>query len=325
MPDAEKATSQFDQAWKVALEIFFRQFLALCFPAAHDLIDWLVAPVFLDTELPKIASEHAHGPRSVDKLVKVRLLDGREEWLFIHIEVQAQPQAGFPLRMWVYYCRLWDKYGERVVSLAVLADDDPNWRPHGFETETAGCRLRFEFPTFKVLDFADAEAVFARTRNPIALVLAAHQVALATKQDSLAHYEGRFRLGRFLRRHGLEREEVKKLWQVMYTLTRLPEDLELRFKTEFASLEQTEPGMPLTELITPLEEIAMAKGEAKGLAEGSAKARQQDILDALEVRLRTVPGDLRKQVEQIADESRLRRALRLAITEPSLQAFLANL
>jgi predicted transposase YdaD len=83
--------------------------------------------------------------------------------------------------------------------------------------------------------------------------------------------------------------------------------------------------MPLTELITPLEEIAMAKGEAKGLAEGLAKGGQQAILDALEVRFGTVPEDLRKQVEQIADESRLRRALRLAITEPSLQTFLANL
>lgn len=79
--------------------------------------------------------------------------------------------------------------------------------------------------------------------------------------------------------------------------------------------------MALTQMITPLEEIAMAKGEAKG----TATARQQDILDALEVRFGTVPEDLRKQVEQIADESRLRRALRLAISEPSLDRFLANL
>jgi hypothetical protein len=320
MPDPEKATSQFDQAWKVALEVFLKPFLELCFPAVHDLIDWRVAPLFLDTELQQIAPEHAQGVRSVDKLVKVRLLDGREEWLFIHIEVQAQRQGEFPLRMWVYYYRLWDKYGERVVSLAVLADDDPNWRPDAFETETAGCRLRFEFPTFKVLAFADGEGIFARTRNPIALVLAAHQVALATNQNPLARYEGRFRLGRFLRRHGLEREEVRELWQVSYVLTRLPENLELRFKTDFASLEQSEPGMSLSKLITPLEEIAMAHGEAKGLVRGG----QQAILDALEVRFGVVPEEVRAKVQQVTAESRLRHALRLAITEPSFERFLAN-
>jgi len=317
----DRVPNRFDEAWKVAVERFLKEFLCLCFRNVHDLIDWSVPPEFLDTELQDLGPEHAQGGRTADKLVKVRRLDGREEWLFIHIEIQAQPEGQFSLRMWTYYYRIWDKYGQRVVSLAILADDDPKWRPGAFETETAGCRLRFEFPTFKVLDFQDAGVVFERTGNPFALVMAAHQMALATSQDPLARYEGRFRLIRYLRRHGLDRAEVQDLWRVIHVLTRLPRELELQFKQEVARLDPVEGPMSISKLITPLEEIA----REEGLAEGQAKGRAEGLVDALEARFGSVPEEVRVRLRQIADESRLRRAMRLAVTEPNLAQFLANL
>src|ERR1051325_2824692 len=170
MAQSDRTPDDFDKPWKWVVERFLKPFLQLCFPAVQDLVDWQHPAEFLDTELQQLGPEHEQGGRSVDRLVKVRLLDGREEWLFIHIEIQAQPESQFPQRMWIYYYRIWDKYAQRVVSLAVLADEDANWRPHAYQTETAGCRLLFEFPTFKVLDFQDAQAVFERTRNPFAQI-----------------------------------------------------------------------------------------------------------------------------------------------------------
>src|SRR6266567_1859789 len=208
MNGSDKTTEGFDKPWKWVVERFLKQFLQLCFPEVHALIDWRHTPEFLDTELQQLGPEHAQGGRSVDRLVKVRHLDGGEEWLFIHIEIQAQREGGFPQRMWIYYYRVWDKYGHRVVSLAVLADDEPNWRPHVYETEMAGCRLAFEFPIFKVLDLQDPEGVFERTGNPFALVIAAHQLGLATKRDSEARYERRFRFLRYLLDHGLEPSDL---------------------------------------------------------------------------------------------------------------------
>jgi hypothetical protein len=57
-----------------------------------------------------------------------------------------------------------------LVSLAILADSDPRWRPHNYETKIAGCGLRFQFPVFKALDCEDAETRFEQTGNPFALV-----------------------------------------------------------------------------------------------------------------------------------------------------------
>ena len=175
----------------MAVERFLQPLLHLCFPAVQDTIDWRQRPEFLDTELQALGSDHQQGGRTVDKLVKVRRLDGADQWLYLHIEIQAQPTAQFPWRMWVYYYRLCDKYGPSVISLAILADADPRWRPHTYEAAIAGCGLRFEFPVFKVLDFEDAETRFEQTGNPFALVLAAQQLALATQRDPWARYDGR--------------------------------------------------------------------------------------------------------------------------------------
>jgi len=81
----EGLTTAFDAPWKAALEYFLDEFLALCFPPVHALIDWTVAPVFLETELQQLAPQRHEPRRTVDKLVQVRLKDGREEWLLIQV------------------------------------------------------------------------------------------------------------------------------------------------------------------------------------------------------------------------------------------------
>src|SRR5439155_13356893 len=99
-----------------------------------------------------------------DKLVKVWRNDGEEAWVLIHIEVQSQRETEFARRMYVYNYRLFDRYNRTVVSLAVLADDNPEWRPHEFWSSLWGCEAGIEFPAVKLLDFAADET--ALERNP---------------------------------------------------------------------------------------------------------------------------------------------------------------
>jgi hypothetical protein len=244
-----------------------------------------------------------------------------------------------------YDYRLVDKFGPNVISLAVLADADPNWRPNVYHTELAGCIRHFEFPIFKVLDFADPVGVFERTGNPFALVIAAHQAALRTRGKPELRYEERFRLVRQLRRGGLDKGQVRNLVKVMVWLTRLPQELELRFAEEWNKLQKNEEIMTIDELPWPWEVVMMERGlekgreegQAKGLEEGRTKgleegqakglleARRQAVLDALETRFGEVGESLRERVRGVTDEARLRQAHRLAITAPSVQEFLAAL
>ena len=107
--------SNFDSAWKDALEAYFPQFLALLWPVIHEQIDWQHAPVFRDKELQALLRSRARGRLHVDKLVEVRLRDGTHQLLLIHVEVQTHNSAGFAKRMYDYHYRLSDKHADRAV------------------------------------------------------------------------------------------------------------------------------------------------------------------------------------------------------------------
>mgnify|MGYP001172711702 CR=1 FL=1 len=81
------AAIDYDGAWKEALEQYLQPFLALCFPAVADGIDWHQPVEFLDQELQQVVRDADLGKQRTDKLVKVQRLDGTEEWLLIHLEV----------------------------------------------------------------------------------------------------------------------------------------------------------------------------------------------------------------------------------------------
>jgi hypothetical protein len=128
----------YDSPWKEALDAYFEPFLALLFPAVHAGVDWSRGCESLDKEFQQIVREAELGRRYVDKLVKVWTLDGVECWVLIHVEVQTTRDAEFPLRMYVYHYRIFDRYNKPVASLAVLADDDDHWRPDEFRQSQFG-------------------------------------------------------------------------------------------------------------------------------------------------------------------------------------------
>jgi len=84
---------------------------------------------FWTKELEKVVQNAEIGKRLADILVKVYLKDGSEKWLLIHIEVQGYFEKDFAKRMFVYNYRIFDRYNKEVVSLAILADPLPYFRP----------------------------------------------------------------------------------------------------------------------------------------------------------------------------------------------------
>ena len=190
--------TDYDSPWKEALDCYFEAFMAFCFPQAHAEIDWSRGYEFLDKELQQVVRDAELGRRLVDKLVKVWRLNGQEEWLLIHTEIQGQEEAAFPLRMFVYNYRLFDRYNRTVVSLAVLADDRPDWRPNRFSSSQWGCSLAFEFPVVKLLDYAANWQALETNPNPFATVVLAHLKTLETRRNPEERRAWKLRLAKGL-------------------------------------------------------------------------------------------------------------------------------
>jgi hypothetical protein len=248
---------EYDSPWKDILEAYFQDFMQFFFPHIYEDIDWSRGYDFLDQELQQVVRDAELGKRLADKLVKVWKLSGEETWVLVHIEIQSQEESKFSSRMFVYYYRLRDKYNQKIASLAILGDERETWRPQPFREELWGCRVQFEFPIIKLLDYEPRWTELEASRNPFAVAVMAHLKTKETRNDAQARKEWKFRLTRRLYEQGYERQDILNLFRFLDWMLELPEGLKQAFRTELAQYEQ-ERQMPY---ITSIEQMGIEKGK----------------------------------------------------------------
>lgn len=265
--------SDFDNPWKEALEEFFEPFLAFVFNDVHAAIDWNRSFEWLDKELMQIVPDAEQGKRFVDKLVKVWLRDGTENWILIHIEVQSQIDESFAERMYVYNYRVFDRYNRRVASLAILGDDQPGWRPDRFGYELLGCKVELRFRTVKLLDYAGRIAELERDENPFALLVLAHLKTLETRNAVADRLQYKTRIVRVLLEHGWASDRVMRVFRIVDWLMDLPDEQSRIFWKDVTQLQQ-EKKMPF---ITTPERIGREEGRKEGEKEGLRRAVRLEL------------------------------------------------
>ncbi len=234
-----RMSDEYDSPWKVVLERYFQDFMVFFFPNCHDDIDWSRGYESLDTELQKIVRDAETGKRLADKLIKVWRLDGEEQHVLIHVEVQGNYDSSMAERMFIYHYRLLDAYQKPIVSLAVLGDDNPNWRPSCYQKQLWGCKVAFDFPIVKLLDYqAQSEALIAH-KNPFAWIVLTHLKTGATRGHPEARLQWKFQRVKQLYEKGYERTDILELFRFLDWLLALPKALEQRFQKQFIEYEAT--------------------------------------------------------------------------------------
>jgi hypothetical protein len=294
--------TDYDSPWKEALDHYFEAFLELLFPDVHAQIDWLRGYESLDKEFQQVVREAEVGRRYVDKLVKVWTKDGAECWVLIHVEVQTAREAEFPKRLFVYNYRVFDRYNRPVASLAVLADDDPTWRPDEFRQSLFGCETGIRFRPVKLLDFAAHEAMLEASTNPFAKVVLAHLKARQTHSDPAGRHAWKIRLVRGLYERGLGAKDVRELFRVIDWMMQLPPALDTMFWQELDKVQE-EKRMPF---ITSVERVGIRKGMRMG------------IEAMLKVRFGEEGLKLMPEIQEIHEQERLEAILKALETATDL-------
>ena len=167
--------------------------------------------------------------------------EGRERpraWALIHVEVQAQRDRAFGRRLCLYNCRIFDAHQRDVATLAVLADDDPNWRPRAYRRGLWGSSLRLTFPPVKLLDYAGREAELEASDNPFAKVVLAHLKTMETRRNPGDRRDWKLRIARGLHECGFSPEDVQQLLKLIDWLMELPEALQQDFQQELHEDEE---------------------------------------------------------------------------------------
>jgi hypothetical protein len=270
----------------------------------HRQIDWTRGYESLDKEFQQVVRDAEVGRRYVDKLVKVWTRDGAECWVLIHVEVQRAREADFPRRIYVYNYRIFDRYNRPVASLAVLADDDPDWRPREFRQSLFGCEASLRFPHGKLLDFAAQEALLEASENPFAPVVLAHLKAQETHGNPADRHAWKLRLVRGLYERGFSPKDVRELFRLIDWLMELPPALETVFKQDVVKIQE-ERRMPY---VTSIERVARREGIRLGIRLG------------LKLRFGEEGLKLMPEIEAIHDEEKLREILNALETAADLDA-----
>lgn len=306
--------SDYDGAWKDLLHCRLSEVLDCYFPEVARAIDWSVLPEFLEQELRALAVDASSTDNRIDLLIRVRLVGGGSQVLYLHIEVQSFREDGFATRMARSFHGIRAACGEEVVTLVVLADLDPTWKPVEYRYERLGCETMFRFPCCKLLEILpnlEGDVSFP------ALAARAQIEALRTSRHPDKRLAVRWRLTRSLYECGYGQEEIREAFRLLAWMMRLPEPQLLTFRQELVAYEKAQAMLVLTDI----EEYAMKEGHQKGRQEG----RQEAIKAVLKLRYKRVPSGLLEAIEEVSSEKDLDRLLAAAATCETLEEFAGKL
>jgi len=303
---AKNKNSNYDSAWKDVIEMLFESFLEFFFPHIHKEIDFSKGIEILSHELRQTTPVGKVGPRNADVLVKVYPKGGSKKYfcLFIHVEVQGQKEEDFMTRMFVYYYRTFDKYreeGTEVISLAVLSDENQNWRPDEYAFSRLGFEHRMKFPMVKITDYKTKEELrelLETSANPMALVVKAQLTCHELKNaDNEKKSTVKWELIRQCYKRGYTREHIDALLKFIDWIIRLPDGLSRQLSKEISKLEEEY----IMAYVTSWERIAKKDGIKEGIKEGKIETARRLIKRGVDMDIIVeATGFPKKEIEKLA-------------------------
>ncbi len=275
------------------------------FPQVSEKIDWSRGYRSEDIEFQKITGDAETGRRYADKLMRVyKKADGEEALIFIHVEVQGQKEEGFSERMFLCNYRIYDRFQKPVISIAILTDENKDWRPSGFGYGIDGARMHLNFPAVKLVDFAGRWKELQDSENIFSLCVMAQLKAMETKKG-YERKRWKMYLLRLMSQKGHDREDVFHLLRFIDWVLRLPDGLDKELWEEFNKLEEVKK-MPY---LSGYEKFLMEKG----LKEGLQKGLHEMVLEALEAKFGMEHGALKERITSLKDKAKLKHILRIII------------
>jgi len=269
-----------DTLWKGILEDIFDNFLVFIFKEKAAIFDFTKDFEFLNNELAQIfpVDETAAAPKFVDKLVKVFTVDGTEEWVLVHIEVQGYNDAGFARRMFTYFYRILDKFDKRVTCVAIFTGGARLKVAGQYDYDFLGTLNTFKYNVYNIAE-QNADAL-SRDDNPFALVVLTVLIALQKgelgDEELLKLYKG---IAKTLLQKNIEPRKARAVMNFLkyYVGFASPKNV-IKFEEEIKLLTNNNTTMGIEEML--LERAARRgrkEGREEGREEGRVEGREEGI------------------------------------------------
>lgn len=231
MKEDKNIRVDYDTHWKNIISNLFEDFIKFFLPKAHKLIDFQASVEFLEQELHKlVADKEKKGKVINDKLVKVKLKDGSEKWILIHIEIQSSFDTDFSERMFTYFYRIYDKYDQKITAIAIFTGSKNPKSYNKFGYDFWGTKVNYEFNSVKIGSYIDKELL--ESENPFAIAVLASKYLSKSKGDDSKKYSYKLKLIRIAKEKQLTDNQIINLLRFIDLILILPKDLESKFENE---------------------------------------------------------------------------------------------
>lgn len=275
-PKKDTKRRQNDILWKGMLEGVFDDLLRFVFPRADRIFDLTRGFEFLEKELGAMNPRPGRksDTRFVDKLVKVFLQDGSEEWVLCHVEVQGADDKEFAKRMFKYYARIFDRFDKPLTAIAIFTGKDGKKLPSMYIRKYEGAEVTYKYNTLCILDYPDRR--LAANRNPFALVmLAAKKALLSGKNLDEILLKEKLSIAKLLIKRGYSEEKTNAILSFLHNYVRFekPETNRI-FEEEIDHLTGKINTMGIIEQVKQMK-LDEAKDEAR--KEGRTEEKAQVV------------------------------------------------
>ena len=227
---SHRLTIDFDARWKELIIEFTDQFILYFFPTLYPLVDFSQDVEFIEQELLNIFPEETLAGKKVsDKLLKVKLLNGTERWLLIHIEIEGKGNSNYGQQMFKYYYRIFDKYNIDITAIVIYVGSKIPRNYNYYETGVFGTKIRYDFNAYCIA--WQKEDALLQSANLFALAILANWYVLKTRNKYTERLTAKEHLVRLMREKNYSDETIYGLLLFIKYLLTLPKELETQFET----------------------------------------------------------------------------------------------
>ncbi|HNI43278.1 MAG TPA: hypothetical protein PK230_01200 [Chitinophagales bacterium] len=224
-------TIDFDTRWKELIYTFVEEFIQYFLPDLYEDVDFSVAPEFLEQELHKLfADEERKGKKISDKLIKVRLKNGEDSFVLVHVEIEGDAPSHYSREVFKYYYRIYDRYEADITTLVIYVGDQVPLLHNVYNKNTYGTKLSFEFNSYVVKNQTEADLL--ASPNICALAVLANLYVLQSKNDYAKRFGFKRQLLNLLVEKNYSRKSIVDIFAFIRLLMLLPEELEQKLITE---------------------------------------------------------------------------------------------
>ena len=220
-----------DYAWKDYISKDFFACLAVIHPELYAQVDTSVPAEFLEQEMSnalrgkyKVKGKE----KKTDKFVKLRLLNGEEHYIYVHLEVQDQLQDDFAERLYIYRSLISLRYmTQNITTIAFFTGKSPLEKHTVFNHLCFGSKVLYAF-NYYVINAQSAAALIA-LNNPFALAILAAKYTLDTEGDEKQRLALKHKIVELAIEKQFPLDKMEELLSFVLDYMLLPKEIENEF------------------------------------------------------------------------------------------------